>query len=565
MESSHLARTAAGLALAALLGPLRAPLAAVQELEAKLTASDADVGDKLGEACAIAGDTAVVGAALDEDFGVASGSAYVFERSAGVWAQTAKLTAAARGAPLAQFGHAVDMDEERIVVGALGEDDGAGAVYVFHRAGSAWPLEQVLQAPDRAPGDWFGVSVALDGARLAVGAEQDGDLGPASGSVYVFERNGAPGAPWTRAAKLHAPSGTAGDRFGVSVALDGERLACGAHAEGGHGAAYVFERTAGVFGAPARLLPSRLAPDGEFGRDVALEGERLVVGAPRCGTCSGAGAAFVFERVAGAWTERAALAAEDGHASDRFGHALALEGERLVVGARWSDRARTGGGAVYVYRGCGGDWSLDAALAPFDLAPFDEFGSSVALAGERILAGSARDDDDGSFSGSAYVYSMRLCDTFPFCFGVPGLCPCGNPDAAAGCANSTGAGALLAVASGTTSVAADDLVLDVGGLPAGEVAIVYLGGGRDFRPFGDGVRCVRAAATGFQRFAPRLADGAGRVQLGPGIVAESRGFPRAGRIEACRTYPFQCWYRDPLGPCGSGFNLSNGLEVFFVP
>ena len=81
----------------------------------------------------------------------------------------------------------------------------------------------------------------------------------------------------------------------------------------------------------------------------------------------------------------------------------------------------------------------------------------------------------------------------------------------------------------------------------------------------DALRCVSAGEVGLRRFAPQTVDAGGAVRLGPGIVAATSTFPPAARVVACSSYWFQCWYRDPAGPCGAGFNLSNGLEVRFVP
>lgn len=144
-----------------------------------------------------------------------------------------------------------------------------------------------------------------------------------------------------------------------------------------------------------------------------------------------------------------------------------------------------------------------------------------------------------------------------YCFGSG--CPCGNDDASAGCLNSTGAGMVLG-ASGSTSVAADDLVPAVTGGPAGRPALLFQGtqpaGGGAGLPLGDGLRC----AGGFVgRISVRVLDGAGAASWGPGL-ATSAGWTGGA------TRRLQVWYRDPAGsPCGTGYNLSNGYEVVFTP
>lgn len=157
-------------------------------------------------------------------------------------------------------------------------------------------------------------------------------------------------------------------------------------------------------------------------------------------------------------------------------------------------------------------------------------------------------------------------DTAIHCDCEQGLGPCGNgsfSDVPGGCLNSVGAKAYLFGAGGGTSVAADDLVLAAGNLPAQRAALVFMGAGRTQLPFGDGLRCVSAGGAGLFRF-PIQSTAAGDLSLGPGIVAEAAArFPAAGWIQAGDRWHFQCWYRDPAGPCGSGFNLTSALAVRF--
>jgi hypothetical protein len=151
----------------------------------------------------------------------------------------------------------------------------------------------------------------------------------------------------------------------------------------------------------------------------------------------------------------------------------------------------------------------------------------------------------------------------PYCFG--NSCPCDNDDSLAGCITSRGAGALL-IACGSGSVTTDDLVLTASGLPAGQNGILYMGAGQLSLPFGDGLRCVGAGGAGIFRYLPVLGSGAnGEIALGPGIAARSQGFAPGGRIGPGDTWNFQAWFRDPLGACGSAFNLSNAVAVTFAP
>ena len=193
--------------------------------ETKLTASDGAAADIFGFSVAISGDTAVVGAALDDVPGAAnddtaSGSAYVFVRSAGAWSEQQKLTASDAAAG-DLFGRSVAISGESVVVGAFNDDDTAsdsGSAYVFQRSGTTWSQEAKLTASDAALSDFFGFSVAISGDTAVVGAHLDDDAGGDSGSAYVFQRSAG---VWSEQQKLTASDAALADEFGFSVAISG--------------------------------------------------------------------------------------------------------------------------------------------------------------------------------------------------------------------------------------------------------------------------------------------------------------------------------------------------------
>ncbi len=151
---------------------------------------------------------------------------------------------------------------------------------------------------------------------------------------------------------------------------------------------------------------------------------------------------------------------------------------------------------------------------------------------------------------------------------------CGNdaaPGSGSGCANSTGLGALLS-ASGSTSVTADDLVLIASQLPDSQFGILFMGPGQTSPlPFGDGLLCITPTSgqqlqEGLWRFPVTSSGSAGTITLGPGVVGySSSNFGASGQILSGHTWNFQGWFRDPQGPCGGSFSLSNGMKVTFGP
>jgi len=329
---------------------------------AKLTAGDAASRDKFGYSVAIAGDTVVVGAYNDGYTGHSndgSGSAYVFRTSDGgaTYAQVAKLTAS-DAAWNDYFGWSVAIDGNTVVVGAYFKNSYRGAVYLFRTTDSGATYGQVakLTAADAAAYDYFGGSVAIDGDTVVVGAYYDGNTGRYNsdglGSAYAFRTTDG-GATYGQVAKLTAADAAAGDRFGWSVAIDGDTIVIGAYGDYSYrGAVYVF-RTAGgaTYGQVDKLTASDAAWNDEFGRSVAIAGGTIVVGA--CwddDAGSKSGSAYVFRTTDGGATydQVAKLTASDAAADDRFGSSVAIDGDTIVVGAYGDDGAGTRSGSAYV-------------------------------------------------------------------------------------------------------------------------------------------------------------------------------------------------------------------------
>jgi hypothetical protein len=225
--------------------------------QAKLTASDAAAGDYFGWSVALDGDTTLIAARFDDDKGDNSGSVYVFTRNGTTWTQQAKLLAS-DGAAGDYFGYSVALAGDTALIGAAYDDDNgddSGSAYVFTRNGTTWTQQAKLTASDGAALDCFSCSVALAGDTALIGAPFDDDNGNFSGSVYVFTRTGI---NWTQHVKLLALDGAAEDRFGWRVSLWRETALIGAFLDDDNGndsgSAYVFKKESGnqplIFGAP---------------------------------------------------------------------------------------------------------------------------------------------------------------------------------------------------------------------------------------------------------------------------------------------------------------------------
>ena len=343
---------------------------------------------------------------------------------------------------------------------------GSGAVNIFERSGGVWSHRAYIKASNADIADSFGASVALSGDTLVVGApledsrasgingDQADNGAMNSGAVYVFTRsNGV----WTQQAYLKAANAGAGDEFGASVAVEGDTLVAGAHFEASgasgingdaadnskasSGAAYVFARTGAAWRQTAYLKPSNTTAGHEFGFSVALSGSTIAVGAyneggrgvgvncaPEPGGSFGIGAVYIFTSNSGAWSQQAYVKASNSGSDAAFGWSLALSGDTLAVGSPKESNFGVGvngnqdispgadSGAVYVFTRSGSTWNQQAYIKASNSGLFDDFGWSVALAGDVLVVGSPYEDSTAtgvngdqrnnnvSNGGAAYVF-----------------------------------------------------------------------------------------------------------------------------------------------------------------
>jgi hypothetical protein len=374
----------------------------------KLTGSDPAAGDNFGLAVAISGDTAVVGAYLDEvGSHAAQGSAYVFVRSGTTWTEQQKLTAS-DGNANDEFGVAVAISGDTIVVGAwratVGSNFAQGAAYAFLRSGTVWSEQQKLTASDGGFLNQLGNYLGISGDTIVVGALNAFTAG-AQGAAYVFVRSGT---TWSQQQKLTSSDGQDLDQFG-SVAISGDTIVVGARGNPvvvrPQGAAYVFVRSGTVWTQQQKLFASDGAQDDNFGVVTGIDGDTVVVGAWH--RDANRGAAYVYVRSGTTWTEQQKLLASDGMAGDLFGEWTAISGDTIVVGAPAAAVGpNPGQGAGYVFDRSGTTWTQEQKLSASDGAPGDSFGVSVAISGTTIVVGAFQANvGPNMHQGSAYVFA----------------------------------------------------------------------------------------------------------------------------------------------------------------
>jgi FG-GAP repeat protein len=367
--------------------------------EQEVVASDGAQGDQFGISVAVDGDTALIGAAYENG---GQGAAYVFVQSNGSWSEAQKLVAS-DGAANDWFGQSVALDGDTAVIGAPQYlNFGNGAAYVFTRSAGTWSESQKLTADDSVGRDQLGISVAVDGTDVLVGA-----YGAAfyQGAVYAFAESGG---SWTQVQKLVADDASQNADFGVSVALVGSTALIGAYGDASYqGAAYVFGQAAGSWSQSQKLVASDGAANAHFGISVALDGSRALVGAEGAtvGANSHQGEAYAFSNAGGTWTQTQQLVASNGVAWDYFGRSVALDGPNAIVGAYGPNALQ---GAAYLFASTGGDWSETQALTSSDGAGGEQYGIWVALSGSTALVGA---NGASAFQGKAYFYTLPAGDT----------------------------------------------------------------------------------------------------------------------------------------------------------
>ena len=484
-----------GFFLIGLLGTLPAHADPAFTQQAFFKSSNNDPGDRFGEAVAILGNIAAVGAPGEDGSaagvngpknnnpsGSGRGAVYIFTRTGSTWTETAYLKA---GNPPANplnnhhFGEALAMSGNTLVVGAPGEESNAtgvngdstnqgslaGAAYVFVLNNGVWTQQAYLKAGNTGYLDLFGSSVAINGNIIVVGApDEDGSStsvdGPSnegaleSGAAYVYERTGV---TWALTAYLKAPNAEADDAFGWKVAVSGNTIVVSANGEDGSattvngafdndasagGAAYVFEKTAGVWTYHSYLKPFNLDPGDRFGTSVAIQGDTLMVGAfaeagssrvvngPDNNASGFDGAVYEFTRSGGVWSQGDYIKPGNYWPAMSFGWAVAIDGNRMIATAKSEMSSSTGvdgdtsdsgagnSGAAYLFEHIDGEWSQIHFLKASNTRLQNEFGESGAISGGTAIVGSALDDansqgidadqtqdpDNNLNAGAAYLF-----------------------------------------------------------------------------------------------------------------------------------------------------------------
>jgi len=373
--------------------------------QAKIQASDKEGNDYFGYSVSIDGDTVAVGAYQEDSTGSNAGAVYVFTRSGTTWTQQAKLAATdIGGIQNVWVGFSVAISGDTLVAGGYRAND-RGAAYVFTRSGTTWTQQAKLISTDIQQDDWFGYSVAIDGDTIVASAMGEDTGATNTGAAYIFTRSGT---TWTQQAKIQASDRSTGAYFGSSAAIDGDTVIVGAFGKNAEtGAAYIFARSGTTWTQQAKILSSDIQAEDKFGHSVAIDGDTVIVGAWGEDTgANAAGSAYVFTRSGTTWTQQAKIQASDPEAVDLFGYSVAIEADTVIVSAPVEDPAGlTSAGSAYIFTRDGTTWTQQIKILASDRASSDEFGTSVAISGDTVIVGAKYEDPDGTGdAGAAYIF-----------------------------------------------------------------------------------------------------------------------------------------------------------------
>jgi hypothetical protein len=284
---------------------------------------------------------------------------------------------------------------QNLVFGDKGEIGNSS--FAYSEAATIASTENKITSSDNTNDDQFSYkAVAVGSGKIVVGAQNDDDNGSNSGSAYIFDLDG------TQLAKITASDGAISDNFGSSVAVGNGRIVVGApyDADNGFnsGSAYIFD----LNGTQLYKITSSDGVSGDyFGYSVAVGNGRIVVGAyGDTDNGSGSGSAYIFDLDG---IQLAKITASDGATTDYFGYSVAVGNGRIVVGAYGDDDNGSNSGSGYIFDL---DGNQLAKITASDGAASDNFGRSVAVGSGRIVVGAEGDDDNGSDSGSAYIFDL---------------------------------------------------------------------------------------------------------------------------------------------------------------
>ncbi len=294
-----------------------------------------------------------------------------------------------------------------------------GRIYIYNNSGSTW-LQQSILYPDDANdyNQWGGLAnidrgLDFDNNTVVAGAEDWKSGANEYGKVYVWTRSGS---SWSQQQGITPPTadGT-GSNFGAAVAISGDTLAVGADSydAGGiqnAGAVYIYVRSGSTWSLQQKIEYGQT--NSNFGSDVDLDGEYLIVGASNDDTAgTNSGRAFVYKRSGTTWSLQQNIDMPGASFGENFGKNVKIDGDTIAVRAVEHD-SDSRKGEIHVYTRSGTTWSHQQKIEPLDVAASDNFGASIDLEGDVIVGASSKEDTNGKTNNGAFYIFERSGSTW---------------------------------------------------------------------------------------------------------------------------------------------------------
>jgi len=329
-----------------------------------------------------------------------------------------------------EFGKSVDIDGNYAIVGAPKENDN-GAIYIYKYDGTDWIQQTRIPSSAGNTGDNFGQSVSISGNFAVIGAPYYDSVAETDGAVFILMRTTDPNEPWIKHEIITPESETAGELFGYSVDVDNGILAIGAigdNIDGDQsGAVYLYEgKTTGWEFLATLSAGTDGQPEDWLGYSVAVDDGVVVAAAVNDdddddpnNTDSGSVYVFAKNSEGTGWEKKAKLTASDAATEDWFGYSVDIERDNIIVGATGDDDDGLKSGSVYIFQDISSqeadpNWVQAQKLSASDAAKFDRFGSSVSINNSLAVIGARYDDDNGTNSGSAYIFAKDQAGWFEY-------------------------------------------------------------------------------------------------------------------------------------------------------
>lgn len=289
-----------------------------------------------------------------------------------------------------KLGYALDISDRFLIAGApaayANPSDGSQAL-IYEKSEGVWSFSDRLHSGHVDSDERFGQSIAIDGYRVLIGAPESSLFSNRSGAVFLFEHQGG---EWVKTAEIGTTDITQPAWFGAAVALDGDWIVVGAPLESAPqsyaGAAYLFKNVSGDWERISRLSDPSPGSYGYFGHDIAMSDQFIAIGAPGHSTNGGC---FLYEKIGDSWVFHAFIDSPDSGYDANFGFSVAIEGNRLVVSAPKADMNGVyNQGCIYIFEYDGAGFNLDSRIVPEEPSAYSEVGRCVAISGDRLVASS---------------------------------------------------------------------------------------------------------------------------------------------------------------------------------